>query len=158
MATVGLIGTLDTKEDECRWLAKQVKAAGCDTPAIDTGGFSVDNGFADIEASQVASAASYAIEELRERRVRGDMIEAMASGAAVIVPQLVADGAIDGVVGLGGSGGSSGAARDAGATTYFAVVRRPCVRGAKGCRDAGGGKSAAANGFKIRSGLSDVVP
>jgi hypothetical protein len=35
--------------------------------------------------------------------------------------------------------------------------RRPCVRGAKGCPDAGGCKSAAANGFKIRSGLSDVV-
>lgn len=109
MATVGLIGTLDTKEDEYLWLADEVRRLGATVLLVDVGGFS-DSNYADVSSSEVAAAANVDLNNLRSARDRGAMMEAMAAGAAAIVKTLAASGEIHSVLALGGSGGSSVAA------------------------------------------------
>lgn len=109
MATVVLIGTMDTKGEEYVWIADRVRAHGASTVTIDVGPFSASD--ADIPASEVARAGDADLAALREARDRGAAMEAMASGAASVALALYAEGRLDGVLAIGGSGGSSVASR-----------------------------------------------
>jgi uncharacterized protein (UPF0261 family) len=109
MATVVLIGTMDTKGEEYVWIADRVRAHGASTVTIDVGLFSAMD--ADIPASEVARAGDADLAALREARDRGAAMEAMASGAASVALALYAEGRLDGVLAIGGSGGSSVASR-----------------------------------------------
>lgn len=109
-ATVALVGTLDTKEQEYRWLREQLLAAGCDVLLIDVGTFSDGAGIADVDSAAVATAGGVDRDELRTTRDRGAAMTAMATGVADVVRQLFAAGRIDGLLAVGGSSGSSVAA------------------------------------------------
>jgi uncharacterized protein (UPF0261 family) len=109
MATVVLIGTMDTKGEEYVWIADRVRAHGASTVTIDVGLFSASD--AGIPASEVARAGDADLAALREARDRGAAMEAMASGAASVALALYAEGRLDGVLAIGGSGGSSVASR-----------------------------------------------
>ncbi|MDR1851704.1 MAG: Tm-1-like ATP-binding domain-containing protein [Propionibacteriaceae bacterium] len=109
MATVGLLGTFDTKGAEFSWLAEQLRADGVDVLAIDVGSFSTSE-LADITPSQVAKAAGVELAELQAGRDRGKTMDAMGRGAAAVARELAAKGKIHGLLSLGGSGGSSVAA------------------------------------------------
>jgi uncharacterized protein (UPF0261 family) len=109
MATVVLIGTLDTKVEEYAWIADRVRAHGASTVTIDVGLFS--ESAADVTVSQVAQAGNADLTALREARDRGAAMEAMAAGAASVALALHAEGRLDGVLAVGGSGGSSVASR-----------------------------------------------
>lgn len=109
MATVVLVGTLDTKEQEYRWLRDQLAAAGCDVTLVDVGTFS--DASADITASAVAEAAGADLEALRAARDRGEAMETMATGAARVVRELHQRGELHTVLAVGGSSGSAVAAR-----------------------------------------------
>lgn len=109
MARVALIGTFDTKADDYAWLASRLHEAGVETTLIDVGSFSTST-MADISSTAVIEAAGGNPDQLRERRDRGEMMSVMGSGAAEIVRTLAADGAIHGLLAVGGSGGSSVAA------------------------------------------------
>lgn len=111
MATVVLVGTLDTKEQEYRWLREQLVAAGCDVTMVDVGTFSGGAGLADVSSSEVAEAAGAGVEALRDARDRGAAMEAMAAGAARVVRRLHERGALHAVLAVGGSSGSAVAAR-----------------------------------------------
>ncbi len=107
MATVVLIGTLDTKKDEYRWLAEQLAGHGVETLVVDAGTFSDGAGIAKVTAAEVAGAAGTTIEELRAANDRGAAMTAMADGAAAVALRLYAEGLLDAIMGIGGSGGSS---------------------------------------------------
>lgn len=107
MATVALVGTLDTKGAEYAWLRDHIAAAGVDTILIDVGTFSDGGGLADVGSDEVARAAGTSQEKLRDGGDRGVAMDAMAHGAAAIVTQLFEQGRLHGVFGIGGSGGSS---------------------------------------------------
>lgn len=109
-ATVALVGTLDTKEQEYRWLRDQLRAAGCEVVLIDVGTFSDGAGIADIDSAAVAAAGGADREELRRANHRGTAMTAMAAGAGAVVRQLFDAGRIDGLLAVGGSSGSSVAA------------------------------------------------
>ncbi|NLU72699.1 UPF0261 family protein [Streptomyces sp. HNM0575] len=112
MATVVLIGTLDTKGEEYAWISDRVLAHGVKTLTVDVGSFSEDPASgADVTAAEVARAGGGDLAALREAGDRGAAMEVMASGAAAIVLRLYAKGQLDGVLGVGGSGGSSVASR-----------------------------------------------
>ncbi len=106
MATVVLLGTLDTKGTEYTFLRDQVRAAGCDVILVDAGvmGFSP---LADIDADAVAAAAGEDRAALAAEGDRGPAVAAMTRGATAVVRRLHAEGRLDGILGLGGSGGSS---------------------------------------------------
>ncbi|WP_433476932.1 Tm-1-like ATP-binding domain-containing protein [Spirillospora sp. CA-142024] len=107
MATVVLLGTLDTKGAEYTWLRERVRELGCDTVLVDggTGPSDVD---ADVSAEDVARAGGTSLQSLRDAGDRGAAVTAMGEGAAAVLAGLPE---MDAVLAVGGSGGSSIAAR-----------------------------------------------
>ncbi|MEV4327117.1 Tm-1-like ATP-binding domain-containing protein, partial [Microbispora rosea] len=88
MATVVLLGTLDTKSEEYRWVRDQLNEAGCEVLLINVGTFAHGAELADIGADEVARAAGTELDLLRDARDRGAAMDAMATGAAVVVRRL----------------------------------------------------------------------
>ncbi len=109
MATVGVLGTFDTKGDDYAWVRSRLRELGVDAWLIDVGSFS-HSPMADVTSDEVMAAAGMDPAELRGRADRGEMMKAMGVGAAAIAKGLAANGAIDGLFAMGGSGGSSVAA------------------------------------------------
>jgi len=110
MATVGLIGTLDTKGAEYAWLLDELASHGCDTVMIDVGTFSRDATHADVTPAEVAAAGGASLDALQAADDRGRAMAVMGTGSAAIVAALHAEGRIDALLAIGGSGGSSIAA------------------------------------------------
>lgn len=107
MATVVLLGTLDTKGDEYAFLRERIREQGCDAVMVDAGVLGEPRIPADVGRAEVARAAGSSIEQLIAAGDRGAAIETMAKGATVIARQLYEAGRLDGIIALGGSGGSS---------------------------------------------------
>ena len=107
MATVVLLGTLDTKGIEYDYLRKQVQASGCEVILIDAGIKGDPLVRPDITHDEVAKAVGADVAQLAAAGDRGVAVETMARGANVIVQNLFAEGRLQGILGLGGSGGSS---------------------------------------------------
>lgn len=107
MATVVLVGTLDTKGAEYAWLAERITAAGCSVLLVDAGVLGDPLTRADISSREVASAAGAELAQLRAAGDRGAALAVMARGVAAIVTCLHRQNLLHGVVGLGGSGGSA---------------------------------------------------
>jgi uncharacterized protein (UPF0261 family) len=107
MATVALLGTLDTKGREYAFLRDRVREHGVDVLLIDAGILGEPLVTPDIGRDELAEAAGTDVAALVEANDRGAAIAAMSRGAAQIVLRLHAEGRIDGVLGLGGSGNST---------------------------------------------------
>ncbi|MBP1632948.1 MAG: hypothetical protein H6Q11_1236, partial [Acidobacteria bacterium] len=107
MATVALLGTLDTKGAEYGFLREQVRAAGCETVLIDAGIMGEPPLAPDITRQQVAAAAGEDVAALAAAGDRGAAVAAMARGAAEILSGLFAGGRLHGLLGMGGSGATS---------------------------------------------------
>ena len=105
--TVALIGTFDTKGEEFSFLRDRIESAGMRTMMIDVGVLGRPSFAADISQAEVAAAANEDLVALQKERDRGRSVTAMALGATVILARLHAQGAIHGVVALGGSAGTT---------------------------------------------------
>jgi uncharacterized protein (UPF0261 family) len=105
--TVALIGTFDTKGEEFSFLRARIENAGLRTLMIDVGVLGRATFEADISQAQVAAAANENLAALRTERDRGRSVTAMAVGAKAILVRLFEQGAIHGVVSLGGSAGTA---------------------------------------------------
>ena len=107
MATVLLIGTLDTKGPETAYLQERVQALGCDTLVLDSGILGEAIGIkADFTRSEVAIAAGATIDDLRNAGTRGKAVEEMLKGVRKLALELFADDKIHGVASLGGAEGA----------------------------------------------------
>lgn len=106
MATVVLLGTLDTKGSEYEFVRERVQGAGCDVLLVDVGTMGSRVG-ADISADEVAAAGGADRAALAAAGDRGPAVAAMSAGATAVVRRLHEEGRLDGILGLGGSGGSS---------------------------------------------------
>ena len=111
MATVVLLGTLDTKGEEYEFLRRRVLEEGVDALLVDTGVLGSPLAEPDISRQQVAEAAGADLQELATSEDRGAAVEAMARGVSEIVKDLHAQGRLDAVLALGGSGGTAIAAQ-----------------------------------------------
>ncbi len=111
MATVVLVGTLDTKGVEYAFVKQCIVDTGCEVLMVDTGVLEEPPFAPDISASQVAAMGGVELEEIRYGRegsdTRATAIEAMGRGLAFCLKKLVAEGRCDAVFGMGGSGGSN---------------------------------------------------
>ncbi|MBA2758536.1 MAG: Tm-1-like ATP-binding domain-containing protein [Chloroflexia bacterium] len=108
MATVVLLGTLDTKGAEYAYLREQIERnSRCDVVIVDAGVLGEPQTTADISRHDVARAAGTTIDDLVAANDRGAAVAAMADGASKIVSDLFAAGRLQGILGLGGSGGTS---------------------------------------------------
>ncbi|QNP61977.1 Tm-1-like ATP-binding domain-containing protein [Streptomyces genisteinicus] len=111
MATVVLVGTLDTKGAEYGWLRERLLALGVDVIVVDTGALGTPRTAADVTGEEVARAAGADAEALRAAGDRGAAVTAMAHGAAEVVSRLHSQGRLHCVLAIGGSGGTSIATR-----------------------------------------------
>jgi len=106
MASVVLLGTLDTKGAEYAFLRDRVRECDCDVVLVDAGIMS-DASPGDVTSDEVAAAAGESRAALAAAGDRGTAVLAMTRGATEVVRRLYAEGRVDGILGVGGSGGSS---------------------------------------------------
>lgn len=106
-STILLIGTLDTKGEEFRYVRDLIRGAGLRTLVLDAGVLGEPAFAPDVSAGEVAAAAGVSLEALRQRGDRGEAVDAMIAGVRALVPRLHAEGRFDGVLGLGGGGGTT---------------------------------------------------
>jgi uncharacterized protein (UPF0261 family) len=107
VTAVALLGTLDTKGDEYQFVQAQLNRLGIGTILIDTGILDDPSIKPDISADTVAAAADADLNQLRQNGNRGAAVSAMTTGATSILSDLLTDGRIDGIIGLGGTGGTT---------------------------------------------------
>ncbi|MBA7501202.1 hypothetical protein ES704_03964 [subsurface metagenome] len=105
--TVAIVGTLDTKGAEYRFLKDQIEANNVSTLVIDTGIVGEPAFNPDVPASEVAKAGGIELNELLKERDRGHSVAVMSEGAAVIVKDLYDKGKLQGVISMGGSAGTT---------------------------------------------------
>lgn len=111
MATVVLVGTLDTKGVEYAYVKQCVLDTGCGVIVVDTGVLGEPIFLPDISARQVARMGGVDIESIRfgteGSDTRAVAIAAMSEGLKICLARLVAEGKCDAVFGMGGSGGTN---------------------------------------------------
>jgi uncharacterized protein (UPF0261 family) len=106
VATVVLLGTLDTKGREYAFLRDRLREHGVDVLVVDAGVGEPVGIEPDVPRTELVSDAA----GLWEAHDRGAAVTAMGEGAARVVRELHEQGRLDGILALGGSGGSSIAA------------------------------------------------
>src|SRR6266404_253228 len=107
MATIAILGTMDTKGDEHAFVAGRIQKRGHQVLVIDVGALGEPRLKPHIERREVAAAAGVDLARLAARRDRGETVAAMAAGAAIVLGRLAVEKKIDGVISLGGGGGTA---------------------------------------------------
>jgi uncharacterized protein (UPF0261 family) len=110
VATVVLLGTLDTKGKEYDYLRDRLREHGVDVLVVDAGVFE-PLAEADVPRDEVAAAAGADVAALAEADDRGAAVDTMGRGSAEVVRRLHEEGRLDGILSVGGSGNSSIAAQ-----------------------------------------------
>src|ERR1043165_6052527 len=107
MATIAILGTMDTKGDEHAFVAEQIRRRGHQILVIDVGVLDEPKLKPDVTRTEVAAAAGMDLKSLIAKRDRGEAVTAMAQGAPRILARLAQEKRIDGVISLGGGGGTA---------------------------------------------------
>ena len=108
MKKICLIGTFDTKGPEYAFVREKILARGQEVLTVNTGVMGSTDLFpVDVEADKVAEAGGGNLDQLREKKDRGDAMKIMCAGAPAIVKSLYDEGEIDGILGMGGTGGTT---------------------------------------------------
>ncbi|HKQ38284.1 MAG TPA: Tm-1-like ATP-binding domain-containing protein [Verrucomicrobiae bacterium] len=107
MATIAILGTMDTKGQEHAFVAEQIRRRGHKCLVIDVGILEEAQLKPDITRFDVAQAAGKDLKALITKRDRGEAVAAMSEGAPIVLSRLAAEKKIDGVISLGGGGGTA---------------------------------------------------
>ncbi|MEM7011828.1 MAG: Tm-1-like ATP-binding domain-containing protein [Verrucomicrobiota bacterium] len=103
-----IIGAFDTKGEEHAFLRERILENGCEVLTMNFGVMGTTTLFdVDFESWDVASSGGEALAALQEMGDRGEAMKTMSFGAAYQAEQLCKDGAIQGIIGMGGGGGTS---------------------------------------------------
>src|SRR5262245_56498749 len=101
--TIAVVGCLDTKGLEVRYLKEVLEASGVRAHVIDAGVLGEPAFRADTPRETVASLAGSSLADLQRRGDRGAAMEAMCRGAERAVVDLFGRKAIHGILAAGGS-------------------------------------------------------
>ena len=107
MATIAVLGTMDSKGEEHGFVAEQLRKRGHKVLIIDTGTLDAPKLKPDISREQIAAAAGVDLAAVVAKRDRGEAVAVMSKGAPALLAGLVAEKKIDGVISLGGGGGTA---------------------------------------------------
>lgn len=107
MPTIAVLGTLDTKGTEVRFLEEQVRAHGCEALVVDLGILEHPQLKPDITRQEVARAAGEQIDLLAASGDRGRAVAAMTRGVERLIPELFDRHHIHAAIGIGGSAGTT---------------------------------------------------
>lgn len=105
--TIVIVGALDTKGDDFRYVKGLIEGAGLATLVVDFGVMGPPGFEPDVSREEVAAAAGADLARLTSGVHKDEAMGAMAAGLAVVVGRLHAEGRVDGILGMGGSGGTS---------------------------------------------------
>jgi len=106
LKSVLVISTLDTKGQETLYLKDKLSAIGLNPVLMDISGRGSDIAAIDIPAARVAEAGGGSFEEIQASRDRTRITNIMMAGGSRIARELLQDGQLKGVIGIGGSTGS----------------------------------------------------
>ncbi len=105
---IALLGAFDTKGEEYAYVKRLIEAKGHRVLTIDTGVLGDPKHIEpDVGADEVARAGGASLKAMREAKDRGQAMQVMSQGAALLVRQLYDEGRFSGILGMGGTGGSS---------------------------------------------------
>jgi len=104
---VVIVGALDTKGQEFKFVKDLIEKEGLDTLVVDFGVLGKPGFKPDISRDEVAKKGGHEISEFADGGHKDDAMKAMAKGLKETVTQLYEDGKLDGIIGMGGSGGTS---------------------------------------------------
>ncbi len=109
MSTVCLAGTLDTKGEEYAFVKERLEAVGVDVLVVDCGVLGDPTFEPEVPASEVAAKGGIDLADFRGAQEGDGRVTAnqgMSKGLGVVLQELVAEGKIDAVLGMGGTGGT----------------------------------------------------
>ncbi len=107
MATIAVLGTLDSKGEEHAFVAALIAQHGHKPLLIDVGTGGPATVQPDITREQVAAAVGIDLAALMAKKDRGECVVAMTKAAPACVAKLASEGRIHGIVSLGGGGGTA---------------------------------------------------
>ena len=107
MATIAVLGTLDSKGEEHAFVAALIAQHGHKPLLIDVGTGGPATIQPDITREQVAAAAGIDLAALMAKKDRGECVVAMTKAAPALVAKLASEGRIHGIISLGGGGGTA---------------------------------------------------
>jgi uncharacterized protein (UPF0261 family) len=107
MATIAVLGTLDSKGEEHTFVAALIAQHGHKPLLIDVGTGGPATVQPDITREQVAASAGIDLAALMAKKDRGECVVAMTKAAPACVAKLASEGRIDGIISLGGGGGTA---------------------------------------------------
>lgn len=101
-----IIGTVDTKADEIRYLRQKIEDHGFQALVMDIGVLGETPFEPDINNRQVAEASGASLEEIAAYNDEDKAMQKMAEGAVKLSMGLYAGGDLDGVIAIGGTMGT----------------------------------------------------
>jgi uncharacterized protein (UPF0261 family) len=104
---VVLVGALDTKGEEFRFVRGLLRAHGLETIVVNFGVMGEPPFTPDISADEVARAGGHPLADLRAKGDKTLAMRTMSNGLAKVVAGLHAEGRLGGILGMGGGGGTS---------------------------------------------------
>jgi uncharacterized protein (UPF0261 family) len=107
MATIAVLGTLDSKGEEHAFVAGLIRARGHQVLLIDVGTGGPPTVVPNFTRDQVAALGGINLTEILTRKDRGECVVAMSQAAPLFLAKLAAAHDIDGVISLGGGGGTA---------------------------------------------------
>ncbi|WP_193214779.1 Tm-1-like ATP-binding domain-containing protein [Luteolibacter marinus] len=107
MATIAVLGTLDSKGAEHAFVADRIRECGHTPLLIDVGSGGPPTVEPDVTREEVAAASGIDLAPLMARHDRGECVVAMSQAAPVFLARLVEEGKVAGVISLGGGGGTA---------------------------------------------------
>jgi len=107
MATIAVLGTLDSKGEEHAFVAALIAQHGHKPLLIDVGTGGPATVQPNFSREQVAAAIGLDLTALMAKKDRGACVVAMTHAAPAFVSKLASDGRIHGIISLGGGGGTA---------------------------------------------------
>ena len=107
MATIAVLGTLDSKGEEHAFVAALIAKQGHKPLLIDVGTGGPATVQPDITREQVAAAIGLDLASLMAKKDRGACVVAMTQAAPALVSKLASEGRIHAIISLGGGGGTA---------------------------------------------------
>lgn len=107
MATIAVLGTLDTKGEEHAFLAGEIRKRGHEALLIDVGTGDVAKVDHQVSRKDVLATAGLDSDFVLKIKDRGECVAAMVEAAPLLLEQLQKEDRIHGVISLGGGGGTA---------------------------------------------------
>jgi len=105
--TIAVLGTLDSKGHEHKFVADIISKLGHTPLLMDVGSGAEPQVTPDITRFDVAKAGGLDLQPLLDRKDRGECVSAISQAAPILLAELAATGKIHGVISLGGGGGTA---------------------------------------------------